>query len=128
MPRLKRPVVILAAACLVLAAAFAVFQLRYSHAAAWRLAAEERIWVDRALAAATGGPGRTRDDFERTTRPILWHPPGQTCVGLMSHRRYADGSYIACFDDKGPRPVSEREIGSTFGRQPLTDPLWALIW
>lgn len=124
----KRPAILLAAATLGLAAASGVFALDYSHAAAWRLAPGERLWVDRALEVAAAGSGRPSGDFKRTTRPRLWNPPGQTCVGFITHYRYADGSYVACFDSRSARLVMEKEFGSSFGTRSILEPFWALIW
>jgi hypothetical protein len=123
----KRPAILLACA-LALAAAACLYALRYSHAAAWRLSAAERAWVERTLDVAVASAGRTREEFRRTTRPRLWRHSGRLCVLLATHHRHADGSFRACYDERDGRLVEEREYGPTFGSTPLTDPLWELVW
>lgn len=124
----KRAAIALAGALLLVAAAFALFHLRYSHAAAWRLAPRDRPWVERTLAAAESLSGRSRDELMRTRRPRLWHRPGRTCVSLVTHRRNGDGSYHACFDARDGRLVEQRDDLCTFGLTPLTDRLWKMVW
>ena len=122
----KRPAIALA--CALALAAAGLYALRYSHAAAWRLPADERLWVERTLAVAAASSGRTAEEVRRTTRPRLWRHSGRLCVLLATHYRYADGSFRACYDERDGRVVEEREYGSTFGSTPLTDPLWELVW
>lgn len=128
MRRLKRPAIALALALALALAASALFALRYSHAAAWRLSDEERVWVERTLAAATEMSGTTREELERTTRPRLWNRPGELCVSLLTHRSDGGGSHQACFDRESGHLVEQREYGGCLCAEPLTDPLWALVW
>jgi hypothetical protein len=115
-------------ACALLLAPFGAFALRFSHAAAWRLRADQRPWVERTLDVAAAGSNGTREDWRRTTRPHLWHGPGRLCVILRTHRKYPDGSYQVCFDRKKGDVVEERYFGSSFGSSPIADPLWELVW
>jgi hypothetical protein len=126
--RKTKPAALAVPAFALLIAAFGIYALRFSHAAAWRLPAEDRPWVDRTLDAAAAVSGRTREELRRTTRPRLWNRPGQVCVMLRSHRKHGDGSYSACFDRRTGDVVEERELGSSFGPRPIADPLWELIW
>jgi hypothetical protein len=48
-----------------------VFALRYSHAVARRVPADQRPWVERTLDIAAAGSNRTREDIRRMTRPRL---------------------------------------------------------
>jgi hypothetical protein len=127
MSRLKLAALILPS-CALLLAALATFALRYSHAAAWRLPADRRDWVERTLDVAAAGSGRTREELRLTTRPRLWICPGQICVTLATHRSDGGGSYQVCFDRSDGQVVEEREYGSSFGPTRLADPLWELVW
>jgi hypothetical protein len=128
MPRLKRPAILLATASLILAAASGLFAVEYSHAAAWRLAPEERLWVDRTLDVAAAGTNSTREEVRRTTRPRLRHDADRLCVILATHRADGGGSYQACFDRKNGQLIEERLYGSSFGPARMADPLWELVW
>lgn len=127
MSRMKLAALILLT-CTLLLAAVGTFASRYSHAAAWRVSAGQRPWVERTLDVAAAGSGRTREDWRRTTRPRLWHRPGQLCVILRSHRHDIDGSYRVCFDRKTGQSLEERYFGHALGRSPMADPLWKLVW
>lgn len=123
----KLTALILLAPALLLAA-LGVFALGYSHAAAWRLSADERPWVERTLDVASAGSSRSREEYRRTTRPRLVHRPGRICVILATHRSDGGGSYQVCFDRRNGHVVEEREYGSSFGPVRLADPLWRLVW
>lgn len=127
MSRTKLAALILPA-CALLLAAFGAFALRYSHAAAWSVPADEQPWVERTLDVAAAGSGRTREDFRRTTRPRLRNRPGQICVTLASHRSDGGGTYQVCFDRSNGQVVEEREYGPVFGPTRIADPLWELVW
>ena len=103
------------------------FHLALQHDAACE-SADERALVERTLAAAEAGTSRTREDFRRTTRPRLWHRPGQICVILAPHRSDGGGSYQACFDRSNGNLVEEREHGISFGPTRIGDTLWELVW
>lgn len=127
MSRLKFATLILLAGALFIAG-FGAFALRYSHAAAWRVPADQRPWVDRTLDAAAAFSNRTREDFRRTTRPRLWRSPDRICVILASHRAGGGGSYHACFEPKNGHLIEEREYGEPLGPARFADPLWERVW
>ncbi|HYI39442.1 MAG TPA: hypothetical protein VE053_03900 [Allosphingosinicella sp.] len=127
MPGVRRTTGILLA-CALLLAAFGIFALCFSHAAAWRLPAEDRPWVERTLDVAAAGTNTTREDVRRTTRPRLWHGSDRLCVILATHRSDGGGNYQACFDRKNGHLIEERLDGSSFGPSRIADPLWELVW
>ncbi|HEV2748467.1 MAG TPA: hypothetical protein VGW34_14370 [Allosphingosinicella sp.] len=127
MSREKLAASILLVFALLLVAA-GVFALRYGHAAAWRVPANQLPWVERTLAVAAAGSGTPRERIRRTTRPRLWHRRGQICVTLATHRADGGGSYQACYDRRNGQLVEEREYGPCLCAEPLTDRLWELVW
>lgn len=123
---------IVAAAVLALALALGVFQLRYSHSAAWRVTAKDRPFVERAVNAAAADLRATPDEIRSTTRPIVWQHPYQVCVTLRTSSVWPDGTYEACHSRQSGELLSTRLSGSTFGAPSLwhraKDWFWALIW
>jgi hypothetical protein len=130
----KRPkrIRIVIASALAVALALAVFHLRYSHAAAWRLPAGERPYVDRAVAAAAREFRTSPEDIRRTTRPFVRQLPDRVCVRLRTGGTWPDGSYEACHARRDGRLLSTRSMGPTFGNQSLLhrlkDLFWSLFW
>ena len=123
-----KPAAAILLACALLVAGVGLFARSYSHAAAWRVPAEQRQWVERTLAVAAAGSNGNREDVRRTTRPRLWNRPGQTCVTLITHRADGGGSYQACYDRTNGHLVEEREYGPCLCPEPVTDRLWELVW
>lgn len=123
-----KPALWILLACAMLLAALGLLSLHYGHAAAWRLPADQRLWVERTLDIAAAGTNGTREGWRRATRPRLWSRPDRLCVILRSHRKHPDGSYQVCFDRKTGRSVEERLYGPTFGSSQMADPLWELVW
>jgi len=81
--RTKRIRIVIASA-LAAALALGLFHLRFSHAAAWRLSAEERPYVDRAVAGAARELRTSPEDIRRTTRPFVRRHPDRVCVRLRT--------------------------------------------
>lgn len=131
MRRPKRIRIVIATAIAV-ALALGVFHLRYSHAAAWRLPAEDRPYVDRAVTGAALEFRTSPEDIRRTTRPFVRQLPDRVCVLLRTSGTWADGSYEACHARRGGRLLSTRSVVSTFGDpsllRRLEDLFWSLIW
>ena len=123
-----KSVALIALVCTLAVAVAGLSALRYGHAAAWRLPADRQLWVERTLAVAAAGSGRTVEEFRRSTRPRLWHRPDQICVTLATHRSDGGGSYQACYDRRNNHLVEEREYGPCLCAEPLTDRLWELVW
>ena len=129
-PSRVKPIALVAGTLLF--AALAIFHLRYSHAAAWRLGAHEQVHVERALAAAEADMRMSRDEIRRTTRPSLVPHPDRICVTLRTGTVWTDGSYDACHARRDGRLLTSRAHGPTFGARSLwhraKDLFWALIW
>jgi hypothetical protein len=132
MTRPGRSRTIALAAGALLFAALLVFHLRYSHAAAWRVPAAQRPFVDRAVTAAAADSGRTEQEIRRTTRPFVHRHMDQVCVMLRSSWVWGDGSGEVCADARDGRLVSRRLSGPTFGSPSLwhrfKDRFWAMVW
>ena len=132
MKRLNRSILIAVMACTIAVSALAIFQLRYSHAAAWRLSADDQAHVTRALAAAEADMPMTRDEIQLTTRPFVRRYPDHVCVTLRTATVRPDGTYEACFARATGEFVSSRLSGPSFGGPPLwdrvKDAFSALVW
>jgi hypothetical protein len=121
--RKTKPAALAVPAFALLIAAFGIYALRFSHAAAWRLPAEDRPWVERTLdaAAAVSAPNPRRTPanhpsaFVESPRPSLRHAARPS----QEWRRQ-----LQCLlrpKDRGRR--RGKGAWSSFGPRPIADPL-----
>jgi hypothetical protein len=122
----RRRIVFIAA--IVAALTTALFLACFSHAAAWRVAAADRPWVERAVRGGAEAFGTSPEEYRAHTRPRVWRVAGQVCVALRSATHDDGGSYVACFAERDGRLVSERALGRGLGAGRLLDAVWAWVW
>jgi hypothetical protein len=119
--------VMVAAAAALLAAALVPVAMREAQAASWRVPADQRPYVERALGEATAIFNMSPAAYRRLASPSVERRCGRTGVALASHDRGGGGSYFACYDDRSRRKLSERAVGCSFGATPLADRLRAFL-
>ena len=100
----------------------------FGHWNAWRLAPDDRGYVERALRTGSREFGATPEDYRRLTRPTVNKRADEICVILATSHSYGDGSYSACYDRRSGHVIEERVSGPTFGNARPSDQLRALIW
>ena len=97
------------------------------HWLAWQVAAEHRPSVERALLRGAEAFELAPEEYRRQTRPRIEQVASQTCVSLVTYRRYGEGSFIACYDSDGSM-VTERMLGPVFRGVELWDYVGPWVW